>query len=66
MKTKEVEINDNIPFLINDGKMILSPRDLLVDFCSSIECYQINTNQVELICGVDMYLKSITINKVTQ
>lgn len=32
---------------------------LLIDFCSSVECYQINTDQVKLADGVDKYLKSI-------
>jgi len=33
--------------------------ELLIDFCSSVECYQINTGQVELADGVNKYLKSI-------
>ena len=38
---------------------VINRRELLIDFCSSVECYQINTDQVELADGVDKYLKSI-------
>ena len=39
--------------------VVINQRELLIDFCSSVECYQINTDQVELADGVDKYLKSI-------
>jgi len=38
---------------------VINRRELLIDFCSSVECYQINTDQVKLADGVDKYLKSI-------
>jgi hypothetical protein len=51
-KPSKQQSNCNKPAVINR-------RELLIDFCSSVECYQIHSNQKDVPVGVDDYLKSI-------
>lgn len=38
---------------------VINRRELLIDFCKSMECHFISTEQNKIETGVDDYLKSI-------